>query len=201
MINLTLSTNGERKQVLVQTGDTLQSIVNANGVDTTGAIIMLKGTPVSAFDLGRTFAECNVSDGESVIMNVAVKASAAAMVTNYENNVLTVVTDLTREIVEADISDLVARDEDGNEKFKVLVSTSGSGCLDEFAIVCNTYVDEKLAAVMVLPMDTTLDDVKHEFGESLLAADKYLKQITDEAIDKVANINEIFDTDQVEDAE
>ena len=77
MINLTLSTNGERKQVLVQTGDTLQSIVNANGVDTTGAIIMLKGTPVSNFDLGRTLEECNVSDGESVIMNVAVKASAA----------------------------------------------------------------------------------------------------------------------------
>ena len=113
MIQITLATSAERKSVLATSETTLKQIISDNHIDTTGATIMLKGNVVSAFDLDRTLAQCGVEDGSSVIMNVAVKAAAAFEV-KVENNVLTVVTDITRDVIESGVASLFAYDEDGN---------------------------------------------------------------------------------------
>lgn len=192
MVQITLATSAERKSVLVETSTTLKEIVTANNVDTTGATIMLKGNVVSAFDLDRTLAQCGVEDGSSVIMNVAVKAAAALNI-KLENNVLTVVTDVTEESMKKGLSDMKAHDEEGNQVYAVAVSKSGDAKIDRFSFTGNTYVDGKLAATMVLPMDkASIAKVQKAFGEMLLAAKKYTEQIAREAAEKEAEIEALF---------
>lgn len=192
MIQITLATSAERKSILAETSTTLQEIITNNHIDTTGATIMLKGNVVSAFDLDRTLAQCGVEDGSSVIMNVAVKA-AAAMEVKVENNVLTVITDVTEASMKKGLSNMKAHDEDGNEVYAVGVSKTGNACIDKFAFVGNTYVGGKLAATIVLPMEkATIEKVQKEYGENLLAAKKYTAQIAVEAAAKEAEIEALF---------
>lgn len=192
MVQITLATAAERKSVLAETSTTLQEIISQNNIDTTGATIMLKGNVVSAFDLDRTLAQCGVEDGSSVIMNVAVKA-AAALEVKLENNVLTVVTDVTEASMKKGLSNMKAKDEDGNEVYAVGVSKSGNAEITNFSFTGNTYVDGKLAATMVLPMDkASIEKVQKAFGEMLLAAKKYTAQIAQEASAKEAEIEALF---------
>lgn len=192
MVQITLATAAQRKNVLVDVNTTLKTIVTQNNVDTTGATIMLKGNVVSSFDLNRTLAQCGVEDGSSVIMNVAVKAAAALQV-SLENNILTIVTDVTEESMKKGFSNMKAYDEEGNEKYAVSVSKSGEAKMDCFSFTGNTYVDGKLAATLVLPMNqASIAKVQKKFGEMLLAAKKYTEQIAQEAADKEAAIEELF---------
>lgn len=192
MIQITLATSAERKSILAESSTTLQEIINNNHIDTTGATIMLKGNVVSAFDLDRTLAQCGVEDGSSVIMNVAVKA-AAAMEVKLENNVLTVITDVTEESMKKGLSNMKAHDEDGNEVYAVGVSKNGNASIDKFAFTGNTYVEGKLAATIVLPMEkATIAKIQKEYGEHLLAAKKYTAQIASEAAAKEAEIEALF---------
>lgn len=192
MVQITLATSAERKSILAETSTTLKEIINNNHIDTTGATIMLKGNVVSAFDLDRTLAQCGVEDGSSVIMNVAVKA-AAAMEVKLENNVLTIVTDVTEASIKKGLSNMKACDEDGNEVYAVGVSKSGDAKITGFSFTGNTYVNGKLAATMVLPMDkASIDKVQKAFGEMLLAAKKYTAQIAQEAAEKEAEIEALF---------
>lgn len=194
MVQITLATAAQRKSVLVEASTTLQQIITNNNIDTTGATIMLKGNVVSAFDLDRKLSECGVADGDSVIMNVAVKAAAAAMSVKLENNVLTVVTDITEESVKKGISNFKAKDEEGNEVYAVGVAKDGNARIDGISFVGNTYVDGKLAATMVLPMgDASLAKVQKKYGESLLKAKKYTAQIADEALTKEEAIAALFE--------
>ena len=193
MVQITLATAASRKSVVVDASTTLKQIITENNIDTTGATIMLKGNVVSAFDLDRKLSDCGVSDGDSVIMNVAVKAAAAGMSVKLENNVLTVATDITEESVKKGISKFKATDEDGNEVYAVGVAKDGNAKIDSVSFTGNTYVDGKLAATMVLPMgEASLPKVQKKFGENLLKAKKYTKQIADEAAAKEAAIAELF---------
>ena len=192
MVQITLATSAERKNVLAETSTTLQQIITDNHIDTTGATIMLKGNVVSAFDLDRTLAQCGVEDGSSVIMNVAVKA-AAALEVKLENNILTVITDVTEESMKKGLSNMKAHDEEGNEVYAVAVNKAGEAKITGFSFTGNTYVDGKLAATMVLPMNkASIDKVQKAFGEMLLAAKKYTEQIAQEAAAKEAEIEELF---------
>lgn len=194
MVQITLATNASRKSVLAETSKTLQQLITENSIDTTGATIMLKGNVVSSFDLDRTLAQCGVSDGDSVIMNVAVKAAAAGMEVKLENNVLTVVTDITEESVKKGISNLKAHDEEGNEVYAASVSKDGNAKIESFSFTGNTYVDGRLAATMVLPMnEASLAKVQKAFGEMLLAAKKYTAQIAQEAAAKEEEIAALFE--------
>ena len=194
MVQITLATNAARKSVLAESTTTLQKLINDNGVDTTGATIMLKGNVVSAFDLDRTLAQCGVNDGDSVIMNVAVKAAAAFDV-KVENNVLTVITDITRDTVESGIASLTAHDEDGNMVYGVAVAENGKASFNDFSFTGNTYVDGKLAATMILPMAITQEEIMRVYGEYLLAAKKYTAQIEADAQVKMAEIAALFPVD------
>lgn len=193
MVQITLATAAERKSVLAETSTTLKEIITQNNIDTTGATIMLKGNVVSSFDLDRTLAQCGVEDGSSVIMNVAVKAAAALQV-KVENNVLTVITDVTEDSMKKGLSNMKAKDEDGNEVYAVAVSKSGEAKIDNVSFTGNTYVDGKLAATIVLPMGkSSSDKIQKEYGEKLLAAKKYTAQIAQEAAAKEAEIEALFD--------
>ena len=194
MVQITLATNAARTQVLAETSTTLQKLINDNKIDTTGATIMLKGNVVSAFDLDRTLAQCGVNDGDSVIMNVAVKAAAAFDV-NVENNVLTVITDITRDVVESGIASLTAHDEDGNMVYGVAVAENGKASFNDFSFTGNTYVDGKLAATMILPMAITQEEIQKFYGEHLLKAKTYTAQIEADAQAKMAEIAALFPVD------
>ena len=191
MVQITLATNSERKNVLANTDKTLQQIITENGVDTTGATIMLKGNVVSAFDLDRTLSQCNVVDGESVIMNVTVKAAAAFEV-KMDANVLTVITDIKEETVKAGLADLVAKDDKGNAVYGVSVDTNGNGSMNEFSLTGNTYIDGKLAVTTVFPMGTTVEDIQKFYGEHLLKAKEYTAKIQHAAEEKTAAISGLF---------
>lgn len=191
MVQITLATNSERKSVLASTDKTLQQIITENGVDTTGATIMLKGNVVSAFDLDRTLSQCNVVDGESVIMNVTVKAAAAFEV-KMDANVLTVITDIKEETVKAGLAELVAKDDKGNAVYGVSVDTNGNGSMNEFSLTGNTYIDGKLAVTSVFPMGTTVEDIQKFYGEHLLKAKEYTAKIQTAAEEKTAAISGLF---------
>ena len=192
MVQITLATNSERKQVLTSVDTTLAQIISSNSIDTTGATIMLKGNVVSAFDLDRTLAQCGVADGDSAIMNVTVKAAAAFDV-KFENNVLTVVSDIKKETVDAGLADLVAKDEDGNVVYGAELSKNGKGGINEFSFTGNTYIEDKLAYTEVFPVETTVDDIQKFYGENLLAAQKYTAQIQAAAESKTAEIQGLFE--------
>lgn len=110
---------------------------------------------------------------------------------SLSNNVLTVVTDITKEVVEAGLSNLKAV-QDGNEVYGVSVSKDGKASFNAFSFVGNTFIDGKLAATIVLPMSTTLEDVQRMHGENLLKAKFYTEQIATEAAEKTAEIQELF---------
>ena len=200
MVQITLATAAARKSVLTETSKTLQQIITENSIDTTGATIMLKGNVVSAFDLDRTLAQCGVNDGDSVIMNVAVKAAAAFDV-KVENNVLTVITDITRDVVESGVASLTAHDEDGNMVYGVAVAENGKASFNEFSFTGNTYVDGKLAATMILPMAITQEEIQKFYGEDLLKAKTYTAKIEEAAQVKIAEIAALFPTEEAADAE
>jgi hypothetical protein len=191
MIQITLATSAERKSVLATSETTLQQIINDNHIDTTGATIMLKGNVVSAFDLNRTLAQCGVEDGSSVIMNVAVKAAAAFEV-KVENNVLTVVTDITKNVVESGVAELVAYDEDGNAVYGAGISGNGKAAFNAFSFTGNTYIDDKLAATMILPMGIKPEEIQKFYGEDLLKAKAYTAQIQETAEAKIADVAALF---------
>ena len=191
MVQITLATNSERKNVLANTDKTLSEIIRENGIDTTGATIMLNGNVVSAFDLDRTLSQCNVVDGESVIMNVTVKAAAAFEVKMHAN-VLTVITDIKEETVKAGLADLVAKDDKENAVYGVSVDTNGNGSMNEFSLTGNTYIDGKLAVTIVFPMGTTVEDIQKFYGEHLLKAKEYTAKIQHAAEEKTAAISGLF---------
>ena len=191
MVQITLATNSERKNVLANTDKTLSEIIRENGIDTTGATIMLNGNVVSAFDLDRTLSQCNVVDGESVIMNVTVKAAAAFEV-KMDANVLTVITDIKEETVKAGLADLVAKDDKENAVYGVSVDTNGNGSMNEFSLTGNTYIDGKLAVTIVFPMGTTVEDIQKFYGEHLLKAKEYTAKIQHAAEEKTAAISGLF---------
>ena len=110
---------------------------------------------------------------------------------NLTNNVLTVVTNITKEVVEAGLSNLKAV-QDGNEVYAVCVSKDGKASFNAFSFTGNTFIDGKLAATIILPMGTTQEDVQRMHGENLLRAKFYTEHIAVTAAEKTAEIQELF---------
>ena len=75
-----------------------------------------------------------------------------------------------------------------------MCGASGEGRIFDTSVVFNTYVDDKAAVIIVLPMGTTKEDVMKQFGEKLIAAEKYTKQIAEAMTAKEKEIEEAFET-------
>lgn len=114
------------------------------------------------------------------------------MNTQFKNNVLTVLTGITKESIDKGISDLVARDEKGNAQYRVAVNDDGKGGLDVYGLTVNAFIDGRAAVVIVLPAAVTQADVQKQYGEALLAAHKYTDIIAAAASDKEAQIAALF---------
>lgn len=114
------------------------------------------------------------------------------MKVSFENNTLTVVTALTKEVIERGIGKLIATDEKGNGLYGIAVSNTGTGAISEIGLTCNAFVEDKAAFIQVLPVGTTLESVQKQYGDALLAAQKYVPQIVAAADNKAAAIADLF---------
>ena len=108
----------------------------------------------------------------------------------FENNTLTVVTEIKRDLVKN--CTLTARDDKGNELYGAAFTVRGDGALDSYGIVGNVSIDGYLAFVKVMPEGYDLEKVKAQYGEALVAAANYTVQIATEAAAKATAIDDIF---------
>ena len=108
---------------------------------------------------------------------------------SYQGNILTIVIDIDTETVKKNPR-LVAKDEKGNEVYRVAVSDEAS--ITQHGITCNATVDGQLAAVIVFPLNTELEEVKARLGASLLLAAKYVPQIATEVATFAAEVDGLF---------
>ena len=115
---------------------------------------------------------------------------------SYVNNVLTVVTDISEDTVKKGIASLSVKDDKQNELYRVKVTDCPDAAnITKFGLTCNTFVNGKAAVIMVLPVDTTLEDVQRKYGEALVEAAKYTGIIASAAAEKEAAITAIFGED------
>lgn len=111
---------------------------------------------------------------------------------NAEERILKVVTDISKAVVDAGIASLKAVDEKGNEKYRVAINNSGEGSISDFSITCNTFINGKAALVKIMPADTTLADIKKEYGKQLVAATHYCGLISAQASAETETIDSLF---------
>lgn len=112
---------------------------------------------------------------------------------NAEERILKVITDVSKAVVDAGIASLTAKDDKGNEQYRIAIKSSGEGSISEFAIGCNTFVGGKAALVMIMPAETTFADVKKRYGKDLVAAQKYNAIISAQAQSEVQTIEDLFE--------
>lgn len=115
------------------------------------------------------------------------------IIVTMKENVLTVVTPITKTAYEKAMSDMVVKDEKKeNTLFRVVVDKNGAAAIGENFLQCNTYVDEKLAVQMVFKMGTKMEDVKALYGKALLNANQYIPQILTNITAETAAVDAIF---------
>ena len=104
--------------------------------------------------------------------------------------VLTIKTDITKDMVENGYTKLVAKDENGAEVYRV--GFGEKAAIDTFYLTGNAYVEDKLVASIILKAGTKKEDAMKQYGDAVLAAQKYLAQITADATEKKSKIERIF---------
>lgn len=108
----------------------------------------------------------------------------------FENNTLTVVTEVAKEAVED--RTIFAKDDKGQDVFAVGFSKSGNGSLDSYGLIGNVTIEGKVAYVKVMPDETDLTKVKKMYGEALIAAANYTGLIAERAQEAADTLEEIF---------
>lgn len=78
MINLTIGTNTERKNVIVEPTEILGEVLAENNVNTASAAIHLNGSLIPGCDLDQSFEELGVEDDTQAMLIAVVKADSAA---------------------------------------------------------------------------------------------------------------------------
>lgn len=108
-------------------------------------------------------------------------------------NILTVVTPIEKAVADKAFSAMTVTDEKtGDVLCTVGVNTDGNGIISACGLVCNTVVDGKLAVKMILPMGTTMDDVKKKYGKALVEVNKHIEKIAENVTKEIAAIDGIF---------
>lgn len=117
------------------------------------------------------------------------------MTTTLNGNVLTVVTPIAKELADQTLSPMIAKDENGNEVCRVTLNKNGQGSISSFGIECNTVVDGKLALQLIVPMNTTLDEVKAVYGKDLVEVSKWIDKVAENVEKEIAAVDAIFVTE------
>lgn len=119
------------------------------------------------------------------------------MNTTLNANVLTVNTGISQELADKAFSSMSAYDKDGNEVCRIeLDKNGGEGKIRSYGLTCNTVVDGNLAVQIVLPMETTMDDVKKMYGKALVEVSKHIEAIKTSLNAEITAINGIFTQQQ-----
>ena len=111
---------------------------------------------------------------------------------SVEENRVVVVTDISKACLAKSYTDLTAKDEKGNELYKICVNTEGKGNIGSCGCVINTFVDGMAAIAITLPMGVALEDVKRTYGKALINLKKYSLVIASAAEAEEAAVEEIF---------
>lgn len=77
MINLSIGTNTERKNVMVEPTQTLSEVLSAQGVNVNGCALHLNGSMIAGADTQETFAALGVIDGTKATLIAVIKADSA----------------------------------------------------------------------------------------------------------------------------
>ena len=117
------------------------------------------------------------------------------MTTKLDGNVLTVVTPISKDLADKTLSPMIAKDENGNEVCRVTLNKAGKGSISAFGLECNTVVDGNLAVQMIVPMDTTLDEVKAAYGKDLVEVSKWIDKVAENVEKEIAAVDAIFVTE------
>lgn len=125
------------------------------------------------------------------------------MKVTYKDNVLKVITDISKATYDKGVASLTAKDDKGNHLYRVSFNNAGEAGINNTSLTCNSVVDGKLAVVIVMPADMTLAEVQKNIGANLVNAKKYSEVIAAQADASVAAIETIFeeDTDTEDDAQ
>ena len=115
------------------------------------------------------------------------------MKVTYKDNVLKVITDISKATYDKGVADLVAKDEKGNHLYRIGFNAYGDAGIDNASLTCNAVVDGKLAVVIVMPAGMKLEDVQKNIGANLVNAKKYSEVIAAQAEASVAAIEAIFE--------
>lgn len=105
-------------------------------------------------------------------------------------NILTVVTPITKETANKAFSSLELRNEDN--EVVCMVKQGQEGKISNMGLVCNTVVDGKLAVLIAMPMETTMETVKKQYGQALVNISKHIDQLAANVEAEIAAINGIF---------
>lgn len=112
---------------------------------------------------------------------------------NYEENRLTVVTPITKEMKDKAFGGMVLRDEKTDDILcQVAMSGSTEASMCSYGIYCNTIVDGCLAATFVLPVGTSLDDVKRLYGAKIVNLNKHIDKLEEQVKTDVEAVDTIF---------
>lgn len=96
----------------------------------------------------------------------------------FEENRLTVITPITKEMSEKAFGGMVLRDEKTEDLLcMVALNKDGEAAISRNALYCNTIVDGKLAVSMLMPLGTTVDEMKKLYGEKIVNLNKHIDKL------------------------
>ena len=110
-------------------------------------------------------------------------------------NILTVVTPIERSVAAKAFSAMTVTDEKTGDILCTVSVQDGEGNISALGLTCNTVVDGKLAVKKIMPMGTTMDDVKKQYGQALVKVNKYIDKISENISAEIAAIDGIFTED------
>lgn len=109
----------------------------------------------------------------------------------FKDNVLTINSGIPAKTLVANAHISLA--EDGKEVYAARFREGNVGNVDNYSLTANSIDAEGIAqAVMIMPTDYDLDDIKSIYGDALVNASKYLPKLAEQAAEYKATVDRIF---------
>lgn len=180
MINVTTGNNLSRTSVIVDSSNTLRSVLEQNNIDYTRGMMHLDGASLQPGDLDKTFDDFGITE-RCYLLNV-VKVDNAATI-EVLGNALVITSGISLDNIKLvekyRPQALVLFEGEDNEKQAVFkVSTGSSGSISKYGIVFNsaTRDNDKLAVVTItdenIPEEGIQQYLIDKIGTSILSLNK-----------------------------